>query len=181
MADPDPNSSPLVDAAVLVPLYRDDDGDLHIVLVRRTDGGVHGGQIALPGGKRDPEDDSFVDTALREANEEIGLDPDSVEILVRLPEVVTLTTRFRILPFLARIPAGLTFTPEPREIAEVFDVRIAELAHPDARGESIEHFPSWPEPRRIEFFHLGPHRLWGATFRILDPLIPRLIDGDWSI
>lgn len=171
----------LVDAAVLVPLYRDGAGELRVVLVRRTDGGVHGGQIALPGGKRDPSDESLLDTALREAHEEIGLEPDSVEVLVKLPEVVTMTTRFRIQPYLARITPSDRWTREPREIAEIIDVRVADLANPGARGESMEKFPPWPEARRIEFFHLGAHRLWGATFRILEPLIPRLMSNDWQI
>jgi 8-oxo-dGTP pyrophosphatase MutT (NUDIX family) len=175
------HAEPLVDAAVLVPLYRDGSGNMRVVLVRRTDGGVHGGQIALPGGKREPGDDSLLDTALREAHEEIGLDPDSVEVLVKLPEVVTMTTRFRIQPYLGRITPSQSWTREPREIAEIIDVCVADLARPSARGASMEKFPSWPEARRIEFFHLGPHRLWGATFRILEPLIPRLMNGDWKI
>lgn len=171
----------LVDAAVLVPVYRDDTGDLRVILVRRSDGGAHGGQIAFPGGKREPGDATLVDTALREADEEIGLDPAKVDVLVTLPEVVTLTTGFRIAPFLARVRANGPWTPEPREIAEVYDVRVADLALPETRGESMEQFPEWPEPRRIEFYHLGEHRLWGATFRILDPILPRLLRGDWSL
>jgi 8-oxo-dGTP pyrophosphatase MutT (NUDIX family) len=171
----------LVDAAVLVPVYRNPAGEVRIVLVRRTDGGAHGGQIACPGGKREPEDGSLVDTALREAHEEIGLDPRSVDVLVALPEVVTVTTGFRIAPFLARITPLSAWRLEPHEIAEVFDIPVAELARPESRGESMEHYPEWDEPRKIEFFHLGPHRLWGATFRILEPIVPRLLRGDWSV
>lgn len=172
---------PLVDAAVLVPVYRDDAGDLRIVLLRRTDGGAHGGQIAFPGGKRERDDASLVDTALREATEEIGLDADNVDVLVTLPEVVTITTGYRIVPFLARVRVNGPWKPEPREVAEVFDVRLADLALPQAHGESVEQFPEWPEPRRIEFYHLGEHRLWGATYRILEPIVPRLLRGDWNL
>jgi 8-oxo-dGTP pyrophosphatase MutT (NUDIX family) len=176
-----PQPGPIVDAAVLVPLYRDADGGLRIVLVRRTEGGAHGGQIALPGGKRAPEDESLVATALREAHEEIGLVPASVEVLVQLPSVVTMTTRFRIQPFLGRIVPQATWTLDEREIAEVMDVAVGDLARPDARGSSMERFPTWKESRRIEFFQLGPHRLWGATFRILEPIVPRLMEGDWDL
>ncbi len=171
----------LVAAAVLVPLYRNGDGELRVVLVRRTEHGVHGGQIAFPGGKRSPEDESLVHTALRETHEEIGLRPESVEVLVELPEVVTMTTGFRIQPYLGRIEPQDPWTIEEREIAEIIDVAVNDLADPAARGESMERFEPWPEPQRIEFFNVGPHRLWGATFRILDPLIPRLMNGDWSI
>lgn len=172
---------PLVDAAVLVPVYRGEDGDLRVILVRRTDGGAHGGQIAFPGGKREPADTSLVHTALREAREEIGLDPRAAQVLVELPEVVTITTGFRIIAYLARIRPGQRWTLEPREVAELFDVKVAELARPEARGESIEHFPDWPDPLRIEYLRLGEYRLWGATYRILEPIIPRLLNGDWDV
>lgn len=176
-----PQPDPIVDAAVLVPLYRAAGGDLRIVLVRRTEGGAHGGQIALPGGKRDPRDDSLIATALREAHEEIGLEPDAVEVLVQLPAVVTLTTRFRIQPFLGRVEPRAPWRLEHREIAEVIDVSVGDLARPEARGSSMEKFPMWKEPRRIEYFQVGRHRLWGATFRILEPIVPRLMNGDWSV
>jgi len=172
---------PLVDAAVLVPVYRDENGELRVVLVRRTDHGAHGGQIAFPGGKREPQDTSLVHTALREAQEGIGLDPREAEVLVELPEVVTITTGFRIVAYLARIVPAQPWVINEREVAELFDVRIADLARPEARGESIERFPEWPAPLRIEFFHVEGHRLWGATYRILEPIIPKLLDGDWGI
>lgn len=172
---------PLVDAAVLVPVYRDADGDVRVVLVRRTDHGAHGGQIAFPGGKREPGDTSLVHTALREAHEEIGLNPKAAEVLVELPEVVTITTGFRIVAYLARIVPSESWQLEPREVAEVFDVRVADLTRPGARGESLEQFPEWPNPLRIEYFLIGEHRLWGATYRILEPIVPNLLRGDWGI
>jgi len=176
-----PESGPIIDAAVLVPLYRDAAGELRIVLVRRTEGGTHGGQIALPGGKREPVDESLVATALREAHEEIGIDPGAVEILVELPAVVTMTTRFRIQPYLGRIVPPAAWRLDEREIAEIMDVAVGDLARPEIRGASMEKFASWKEPRRIEFFRLGSHRLWGATYRILEPIVPRLVRGDWSV
>jgi 8-oxo-dGTP pyrophosphatase MutT (NUDIX family) len=63
----------MIDAAVLIPVYRSQDGELHIVMILRNPGGVHGGQIAFPGGKHDPEDETMLDTALREVREELGL------------------------------------------------------------------------------------------------------------
>ena len=166
---------------MLVPLYRDPSGLLRIVLVRRAAGGMHGGQIAFPGGQRDPSDDSALATALREAEEEIGLPPASVVVLATLPVIETRTTGFRIEPFLARIERPAEWRVDPREIAEVLEVEVAALARPEARGESVETFPTWPGPRRIEFIQAGGHRLWGATHRILAPLLPRLIAGEWEI
>jgi 8-oxo-dGTP pyrophosphatase MutT (NUDIX family) len=90
-------------AAVLVPVFRDADGELRLVLVVRGARGVHGGQLAFPGGKQEPQDDSPLETALREADEEIGLAREDVEFVAGLEPVDTRTTGFRVHPFLARV------------------------------------------------------------------------------
>lgn len=123
----------------------------------------------------------MLDTALREAREEIGIAPETVEILEQLPVAKTTTTGFRIFPFLARIVPPATWQPQEREIAEVIEVRVRELTRPEAQGETIEHFSTWPEPRRIPFYRVGPYRLWGVTYRILRPLLPRLLAGEWEV
>ena len=169
------------EAAVLVPVYRDPDGRLRLVLVRRTEGGAHGGQIALPGGMCEPTDPSARDTALREAEEEIGLPRASVEVLARLPALETRTTGFRITPFLARIVPPPAWRPDTAEIAEVIEVEVAELLRPELHERAMERFPGWPEPHEVAFIRIGPHRLWGATHRILLPLLPRLAAGEWSM
>jgi 8-oxo-dGTP pyrophosphatase MutT (NUDIX family) len=99
------------EAAVLVPVYRAQDGELVVVLVRRGEDGAHGGQLALPGGQRDPGDVDLAATALREAEEEIGLAGDRVELLAALPVVETQTTGFRIAPFLARLVVPTPWRP----------------------------------------------------------------------
>lgn len=175
----------LVEAAVLVGVFRDrrdrQRGGLRLVLVKRSDAGLHGGQIAFPGGKREAEDASLADTALREAREEIGLPPAGTRLLAELPVVETLTSRFRIHPFLAALTPPPSWRRDPREIAEVLEVAIEELLDPSAHGVESRHFPSWPEPRRIPFYRVGEHRLWGATYRITHPLLPRLAAGEWEI
>ena len=173
--------TPLRASAVLVPVYRDAGGALRIVLVVRTHGGVHGGQIAFPGGKRDPDDASLRATAIREAGEEIGLAPESIEIVDELPVIETRTTGYRITPFLARIVRPPAWAMDTREVAEVLEPTVGDLLDPDAYGESVEQFPTRPSPQRIAFFRVGPHRLWGATYRILHPLLARLASGGWSI
>ncbi len=169
------------DAAVLVPVFRGNDSDIRIVLVRRTEGGIHGGQIAFPGGKRAPADRSLLETALRETEEEIGVDRARVHILEELPIVDTLTTGFRIHPFLGMLRPPTPWSPEPREIAEVFEVKIADFLEPGRQGEEEWSLPEWPGPRTIRFFHVGEHKLWGATYRILHPLVPRLVAGEWTV
>jgi 8-oxo-dGTP pyrophosphatase MutT (NUDIX family) len=168
------------EAAVLVPVFRGKDGDLLVVLVRRTDGGVHGGQIAFPGGKRDEGDASLLDTALREAREEIGLDPSAVTVLEVLPVIDTITTGFRIHPFLARVTPPRIWRPDPREVAEIIEMKVAGLLDPAAHGAEVWSFPEWPAPRRVRFIRVGGHKLWGATYRILHPLLPRIVSGEWE-
>jgi 8-oxo-dGTP pyrophosphatase MutT (NUDIX family) len=174
-------ASSSVRAAVLVPVFRREDGELRVVLVRRGEQGVHGGQLAFPGGKCEPEDASPLATALREAHEEIGIAPDQVEILESLPAIDTLTTGYLIFPFLARIPAPAAWHWQEGEIAEVLELKARELIRPEVRGEELAHFPSWPRPMRISFYQVGPHRLWGASYRILEPLLPRLLAGEWPV
>jgi len=172
-------STRLDDAAVLAPVYRDAAGRLRMVFIRRTERGIHGGQIAFPGGRREAGDAGYVDTALREAHEEIGLDPARVRVLAELPVITTYSSGFRIHPFLASVrPAA--WRPQAAEVSEVLDVAVDDLACDDLRGESEERFPGRDAPVRIEYQRLGPHRLWGATWRIVRPLLPRLLAGEWA-
>jgi 8-oxo-dGTP pyrophosphatase MutT (NUDIX family) len=173
---------PRRESAVLLAVYRDTAGVLAIVLVRRTRRGRHGGQLALPGGNREPGDADMVATALREAHEEIGLSPDDVQVLAELPAVDTRTTGFSITPVLARITSpGLRWRPSADEIAAVVEVAVADLADPARREQELMSFPGWPQPRRMPVITLGDQRLWGVTLRILDPVVPRLLAGEWPV
>jgi 8-oxo-dGTP pyrophosphatase MutT (NUDIX family) len=169
------------EAAVLVPVYRAQDGELVVVLVRRAQGGAHGGHLALPGGQRDPSDADLAATALREANEELGLASGQVELLAALAVVETQTTGFRIAPFLARVTVLVPWRPQEGEIAEVVELPVAELARPEVRAEEVRAFPTWPAPRRIRLWRVGRHEVWGVTYRILEPLVPRLLAGEWRL
>lgn len=168
-------------AAVLVPVYRSTAGDIQLLLVRRSEHGIHGGQLAFPGGKPEPEDQSLLDTALRETQEEIGLGRESIEILEHLPVAHTMSSGFRVFPFLARVVVPQRWNYATREVAEIIEVKVSAFALPEASECVIERLPHWPEPRQIEYYRVGSHRVWGLTYRIVKPLVPRLLSGEWAL
>ena len=169
----------LIDSAALIPVYRDAQGAARVLLIRRGAGGVHGGHLAFPGGKRDPEDASLRDTAVREAHEEIGLPPDAIELLADLPPIETRTSGFRIHPFLARVLRPVQLLPCAREVAGILEVRLADLAD----AHHVAATPSMPPEaaQRVPFYRIGDDQLWGASYRIFHPLLPRLLAGEWRI
>ena len=168
-------------AAILVPVYRSAAGDIQLVLVRRSEVGIHGGQLAFPGGKPEPADQSLLDTALRETQEEIGLGRESIEVLAHLPVAHTMSSSFRVFPFLARVVVPQRWNFATGEVAEIIEVKISEFAHPEATERVIQRLPHWPQPREIEYYRVGPHRMWGLTYRIVKPLVPRLLSGEWAV
>lgn len=171
----------IIKSAVLVPLYRGGEGELRLILIRRSDGPVHGGQLAFPGGKREPTDRSLLETALRETCEETGLPRKSIRILKQLPEQMTLSTNFSIAPFLASIVPPDKWICEAGEVEEVLDVPLDRFLAHNAHGEEMVRLDTWPEPRLIPFYRVGSYKLWGASYRILHPLIPGLLAGQWKI
>ena len=171
----------MIDAAVLIPVYRSKSGELHIVMIRRKPGGVHGGQIAFPGGKHDPKDHTMLDTALREVKEELGLIVDRNDVLVELPIEQTRTTGYRVFPYLARIKVPDQWQIAKREIAEIIDVNVKELTQPDCQDKIIKCLPTWQTAEQVSFYRIGEHQLWGLSYRILQPVIPRLLAGEWEV
>lgn len=168
-------------AAVVVPVYRDERGELRVVLVVRGAYGVHGGQLALPGGKPEPADRGLRDTALRETEEEIGLPYGDIDVIAALDPVDTRTTGWRVHPFLARVPAGARWRPRPGEIAAVVTPLARTLADPARRRTEMLSFPTWPQPRAAECVDVDGHLLWGLTLRLLDTVLPRLLAGEWEV
>jgi 8-oxo-dGTP pyrophosphatase MutT (NUDIX family) len=171
----------MIDAAVLIPVYRSGDGELHIVMILRNPGGVHGGQVAFPGGKHDPEDETMLDTALREVREELGLIVERSDVLAELPMQQTRTTGYRVFPYLARIRVPSKWQIAEREIAAILDVKLRDLTQPDSRERMIDRFPTWQRAEQVSFYRVGEHRLWGLSYRILQPVIPRLVAGEWDV
>lgn len=171
----------MIDAAILIPVYRAQDGELHIVMILRNAGGVHGGQIAFPGGKHDPGDETMLDTALREVREELGLIVSKEDILADLPMEQTRTTGYRVFPYLARISPQVQWQVDEREIAELIDIKLTDLTRPGAHDKMIDRFPTWTRAEQVSYYQVGSHRLWGLSYRILQPVLPRLVAGEWDV
>ena len=166
---------------MLVPVFRDSNEELRLILIRRSLHGVHSGQLAFPGGKAEPSDASLEITALREAEEEIGLRSRHVKILAGLPEVEVRASNFRIKPFLARIVPQDKWIIQESEVSEVLDVNVQELARPELHAEEMLQLKEWAEARKIPFYKVGPYKLWGASYRIFHSLLPRLLKGEFPI
>lgn len=168
-------------AAVLVPLFRDPAGALRLLLVVRGAHGVHGGQIGLPGGKPEAGDADMLATALREAHEEVGIEPGTVEVLGALDPLDTHATGYRVHAFVARVPADTAWRPREGEITGVLTPHVAALGDPAARRTLPFTSDRFPEPLLVEGIDVDGHVLWGLTLRLLDDVVPRLLGGDWDV
>ena len=158
------------DAAVLVPLYMQDDQPHAVFTKRRDDLRRHPGEISFPGGRYEEGEANLIATALREAEEEIGLPQAAVEILGALQPTPTIATGYAIYPFVGMIEAGLTWTPSAREVAEVLELSLAELSGGYARRRLVRR----GLPIRTDTYLVGDHLIWGATARILADLFDRI-------
>lgn len=162
-----PESAKLRAAAVLICLLVTSSGAQVILTKRSSALKHHPGQISFPGGSADPGDTDIVETALREANEEIGLDPANTEILGCLPTHHTVTA-FDVTPVIARVRAEFAPEPEPSEVAEVF---MAPLDVVTDLAKFQVHSRYWQGKRRYYYVvPYGPYYIWGATARILHAL-----------
>jgi 8-oxo-dGTP pyrophosphatase MutT (NUDIX family) len=166
---------------VLAPVFRDAAGVLRLVLIVRTDIGHHGGQLAFPGGRHDERDADLLATALREAEEEIGLRPADVEVLGELEPVRSGPTNLDVHAFLGRIPAGLNWNINANEVVDVLTPGVEELWDPAVRRELLFTNARWPEGLLVDGIPVGDRVLWGMTLRLLDNLVPRLLAGEWEV
>jgi len=160
-------------AAVLVPIVYHPSG-LTVIFTRRTAHlKAHSGQVSFPGGRAEPEDPTPEFTALREAQEEIGLAAERVELLARLPDYHT-RTGFRVTPVVALVTAPVELVPDPREVEEVFEVPLAFLLDPaNHRRETREL-----QGRSVGYYVMryGTHTIWGATAGMLVNLYRHLAE-----
>ncbi|MFB6267027.1 MAG: CoA pyrophosphatase [Halodesulfurarchaeum sp.] len=163
------------DAAVLVPIVERPEGP-HILFIKRSDHlGEHPGQMGFPGGGQEPRDGDLRQTAIREANEEIGLRPDEIRFVGRLDDTRT-TSRYAITPFVARIP-DRTYRPDGREVSEVAILPLSALTDPGNYEVERREHPLFGEAT-IHFFHVDAYTVWGATGRILVQFLE--LATDWE-
>jgi 8-oxo-dGTP pyrophosphatase MutT (NUDIX family) len=167
----EPRTDEQVPAAVLVALYETGKGELHVVLTkRRADLRRHAGEISFPGGRRDPEDGTLADTALREAEEEIGLTRAQVRLVGALERTSTFVTNYAIHPFVGVIDGQRTWRASACEVDRVIEPSLREV-HTGRTRTQIER-------RGFQFetdaYVFDGQLVWGATARILEDLLARV-------
>jgi 8-oxo-dGTP pyrophosphatase MutT (NUDIX family) len=165
-------------ASVLIPLLRQRDG-WHILYIRRTanQNDPHSGQVAFPGGAADLGDADPVETALREAREEIGLNPNDVQVLGRLNDFVTVTS-YLVTPIVGTIPWPYPLRLAAEEVSRAFTIPLDWLADPKNRQEQYRPLPQPFQP--IPVIYYKPYQgevLWGASARLTVRLIEVLSQG----
>jgi 8-oxo-dGTP pyrophosphatase MutT (NUDIX family) len=171
-----------VNAGVLA-LFFEENGEARVVFTRRSSGlRTHQGQVSFPGGRLDEGEDA-VAAALREAFEEVDLDPCLVTTVGWLHPLVTMVSASFILPVLGTVDGRPHLTPNPSEVERIFDVSLAELADP-----AIFHEERWRIPGRVIagsddnsfpvwFFEVSGELIWGATARMLYELLTVVLVG----
>ena len=166
-----PGSRP---AAVLCALF-EEAGEVHVLLTRRSSNlRSHTGEVSFPGGRLE-DGEAPLAAALREAGEEIGVDPAQVEILGQLSPLSTYSSRATITPFVGVLPDRPKLRANPAEVERAFDVSLAELVSDDVYHQEVWHLPGvgW---REMNFFELVGDTVWGATARMLVELLVMLFE-----
>ncbi len=152
---------------VLLYPYRSDIG---FPVIRRPDyPGVHGGQVSLPGGKAEESDESLVYTALREAQEEIGIDPGQVHVIGQLTELYIPPSNFLVTPVVGFLPCRPDFQADPEEVVEIMELTLSELTDPATKKRSRIRLPIGLTLRVPSYNNGGPV-IWGATAMMLSEL-----------
>lgn len=159
-------------AAVLCAVF-EDAGQAEVILTRRSSRlRSHTGEVSFPGGRLEPGETPLA-AALREANEEVGLEPESVEIVGRLSSLSTRRNPSAITPFVGILPGRPVLHPNQAEVERAFSVPLAELFRPDVFHEELWRGPDGAE-RSVTFFDVVGDTVWGATGRVLRELLDRI-------
>jgi 8-oxo-dGTP pyrophosphatase MutT (NUDIX family) len=163
------SASGSVDAAVLVPLYGWPERPGLVFTERRHDLRRHAGEISFPGGRRD-DGESFVETALREAHEEIALDPAAVDVVGALPPIGTFVTNYKVHPIVGMVEPDLSYVASPNEVETVLAFELSKLRDAFAMRRLVRR----GIPIRTPTYVVDDHLIWGATARILGDFMDRV-------
>jgi 8-oxo-dGTP pyrophosphatase MutT (NUDIX family) len=160
-------------AAVLVPVLLEPEGAQVVYTLRKDDLNDHAGQVSFPGGVPEPRDRSLLDTALREAEEELDLQPDNVEVIGKLEELYIPPSKFLVTPFVGLLPHEAEMTLDPQEVEEIFYVSLEKLMAPQTFRRVLW---KWEDGRSYEvpIFAVAGYEIWGATAALTAGLLARL-------
>jgi 8-oxo-dGTP pyrophosphatase MutT (NUDIX family) len=153
-------------SSVLILLYPLD-GSIGLVLMLRPEyGGVHSGQISLPGGKFEETDESLIYTALRESQEEIGIDPGQVQIIGQLTEMYIPPSNFQVTPVVGYQASRPLFTADPKEVAKIIEIKLDDLL--DESNRQMKNMKlSLGFSLKVPSYFINQNIIWGATAMIL--------------
>jgi 8-oxo-dGTP pyrophosphatase MutT (NUDIX family) len=157
------------EAAVLVPMHGWPENPGLVFTERRSDLNRHAGEISFPGGRRD-EGEELLDTALREAEEEIGLARSNVDVVGALPPIGTFVTNYKVHPFVGLIEEGMLFEPNPTEVESVLVASLDDLVAAYAKRRLVRR----GVPIKTDTYLISDKLIWGATARILGLLLERI-------
>ncbi len=154
-------------AAVLIPIVAVDDSRRLILTVRTDEVEHHKNQISFPGGRQD-EGETLQEAAVRETNEEVGIDPEVIKVVGRLDDMYTISN-YRVTPYVAWIDQSFDLKPSPHETAEILDIPIDDLLDPKIHKSSDAQWMN--ENIKMHYYYWGPHTIWGATGYILEQFL----------
>tara|TARA_R110002020_G_scaffold127592_1_gene286167 strand:+ start:4034 stop:4672 length:639 start_codon:yes stop_codon:yes gene_type:complete len=165
-------------SAVLILFYPNEDKAFFPLIKRPVYPGVHSGQIALPGGKMEDEDQDVIDTALREAWEEVGVLPQQVKLIGKMSDLFIPTSNFLVSPILGYSEEMPDFVPEEKEVARIIETAVSTLYEPTIRKKKILEFSN---NFRLDtpYFEVDKEMVWGATAMILSELLQILENGKY--
>lgn len=156
-------------SAVLVLFYPYQDHIYFPLILRPAYDGVHSGQVAFPGGRYEPSDEDLIRTALREAQEEIGLRLTDVKILGILTELFIPASNFYVLPVIAAMPYRPDFYPDPREVEDIFEIKLEEISDSEIIGSSDIQVRG--EQVHAPHYMVQGYKIWGATAMMISELL----------
>lgn len=159
-------------ASVLCLLYPKN-GQWHLPLIQRviTKNDKHSGQMSFPGGKLEPTDSTNQATALREAQEEIGIRKEDVTLLGDLTPLYVPASNFKVFPFIGYLDYTPTFIPQEREVAEVVEVKLEQLIHPQTKKYKTIEYGNGYSIKDVPYFDVNEKTVWGATAMMLSEFV----------